>query len=150
MQMATVSHHSVHRAGRADASTQAMTFINAATCAATAAPSLVVEFVIPVPSVTYAAPAPVIEYVVPAPVIEYIAPSPAVSYPSSGLMNPQFSLTADETSKVHAAVQEISEIPVVEKIQEQISIARAWSLSKMVSEDLSQNRIYRSSPLRAT
>ena len=58
MQMATVSHHSWHRAGRADASTQTMTHTDAATCAATAAP------------------APVFEYVAPAPVIECIAPAP--------------------------------------------------------------------------
>ena len=80
-----------------------------------------IEYVVPAPSVPFATPAPVIEYVVPAPVIEYIAPSPAVSYPSSGLMNPQFSLTADETSQVQAAVQEIPEIQVVERIQEQIT-----------------------------
>ena len=39
-----------------------------------------------------------------APVIGYLAPAPAVSYPSSGLVDPQFSLTADETSHVAPAV----------------------------------------------
>ena len=62
----------------------------------------------------------------PAPVIEYIAPSPAVSYPSAfssvdglnGVVNPQFSITADETSQM--PVQEIPELQVLERIQEQI------------------------------
>ena len=73
-------------------------------------------------------------YVAPAPVTEYIAPPPAVSYPSfypsfsqsneaiTGLVNPQFAFTADETSQVHVAVQEILEIPVVEWIQEQTAV----------------------------
>ena len=77
---------------------------------------------------TYAAPA----HLAPAPVIEYIAPSPAVSYPSfspsfsqlneaiTGLVNPRFSITADETSQVPVVVQEIPEVQVVERIQEQI------------------------------
>ena len=58
MQMATMSHHSWHRAGGADASTQTLTYIAAATCAATASVAA-----------SYAAtPAqlPVIEHVVPA------------------------------------------------------------------------------------
>ena len=58
--------------------------------------------------------------------IEYIAPSPAVSYPSffpsfgqlyeaiTGLVDPQFSITADETSQVPVVVQEIPEVQVVE------------------------------------
>ena len=68
----------------------------------------------------------------PAPVIEYIAPSPAVSYPSffpsvgqlneaiTGLVNPQFPITADETPHVPVVVQEIPEVQVVERIQEPI------------------------------
>ena len=67
-----------------------------------------IEYVAP------ATPETVNGYVAPAPVTEYIAPSPAVSYPSSGLVNPQFSTTAGETSQVHVAVHEIPEIPVVE------------------------------------
>ena len=69
----------------------------------------------------YTKPAPVIE-LMPAPVIEYIAPSPAVSYPSAvssvGVVNPQFSITADKTSQM--PVQEIPELHVLERIQEQI------------------------------
>ena len=49
MQTATVSHHSWRRAGRADASTQ---------------------------TVSYSAPAPVVEHAAPAPVFEYAAPAP--------------------------------------------------------------------------
>ena len=103
------------------------------------------QTVAPAPAHTNAAPAPMIEYVAPAIpetvntnvapalVIEYIAPSPAVSYPSfypsfsqpneaiTGLVNPQISITADETSQVPVVVQEIPEIPVVEWIQEQIA-----------------------------
>ena len=48
--------------------------------------------------------APVIEHMSSAPVIGYLAPAPAVSYPSSGLVDPQFSLTVDETSHVAPAV----------------------------------------------
>ena len=118
MQMATVTHHSWYRAGRADASTQTVTYTDAATCAATPAPSTVIEYV--VPAVTYDAPPSVIEYVAPAPVIEYIAPAPAVTCAASSqqsppaytmttvttgvnlditcLMNPQFSITAVEAS----------------------------------------------------
>ena len=104
------------------------------------------QTVAPAPADTYAAPAPMIEcvapaipepvntYVAPALVIEYIAPSPAVSYPSfypsfrkpneaiTGLVNPQISITADETSQVQVVVQEIPEIPVVEWIQEQRAV----------------------------
>ena len=48
--------------------------------------------------------APVIEYMSSAPVIGYLAPAPAVSYPSSGLVDPQFSLTAGGTSHGAPAV----------------------------------------------
>ena len=76
MQMATVSHHSWHRAGRAGAGMQTVTYAApapvdeyitpnlavfaasapppAATCAATPAPAPVIENVAPVPAVTYA------------------------------------------------------------------------------------------------
>ena len=62
MQMATASHHSRHRAGRADASTQASTYTDAATCAATAAPENV-------------APAPVTENIAPASAVTHAVPS---------------------------------------------------------------------------
>ena len=107
------------------------------------APSSSVELTAPAPDVTYTEsdpvighatlapvdvytkPAPVIE-LMPAPVTKYIAPYPAVSYPSAfspvdklnGVVNPQFSITADETSQM--PVQEIPELHVVEQIQEQI------------------------------
>ena len=106
------------------------------------APSSSVEFTAPAPDVTYTESDPVVEhatlapvdvYTKPAPVIElmpvsvieYIAPSPAVSYPSAfssveglhGVVNPQFSITADETSQM--PVQEIPELHVVGQIQEQ-------------------------------
>ena len=80
----------------------------------------------------YTTPAPVIE-LMPAPVIEYIAPSLAVSYPSffpsfdqiheavTDLENPQFSITADETSQM--PVQEIPELQVLERIQEQSAVS---------------------------
>ena len=110
--------------------------------------SSVIEYVAPVPAVTvappdpmiehatlapvnvYTTPAPVIELML-APVIEYIAPSPAISYPSffpsfsqldeaiTGLVKPQFSITADETSQVPVVVQEIPEVQLVHRIQEQ-------------------------------
>ena len=68
----------------------------------------------------------------PAPVIDYIAPSPAVSYPSffpsfdeineaiSCVVNLQFPITADETSRMLVVVQEIPEVQFMERIQEQI------------------------------
>ena len=48
--------------------------------------------------------APVIEHMSSAPVIGSLAPATAVSFPSSGLVDPQFSLTVDETSHVAPAV----------------------------------------------
>ena len=109
----------------------------------------VTEYVAPAPDVTYTEPDPVIEHAtlapvdvyttpapviefMPAPVIEYFAPPPAVSYPSffpsfdqineafTGLVNLHFSITADETSQMPVVVQEIPEVQVVERIQEQI------------------------------
>ena len=64
----------------------------------------VTEYVAPAPAVVCDVPATVIEYMSSAPVIGYLAPAPAVSSPSSGLLDPQFSLTADETSHVAPAV----------------------------------------------
>ena len=85
----------------------------------------VIEHATLAPVDVYTKPAPVIE-LMPAPVIEYIAQSPAVSYPSAfssvdglnGVVNPQFSITADETSQM--PVQEIPELQVLERIQERI------------------------------
>ena len=82
MALARASHHAVQR----HQCTQTLTPPPAATYAATPAPSPVIEYVVPAPSVTFAAPAPLTEYVAsepavahaaPAPVIEYVAPSPA-------------------------------------------------------------------------
>merc|ERR1719414_1426383 len=82
----------------------------AAPCAATASPAPPMSMIghaMLTPVDVYTKTAPVIEPMV-APVIEYIAPSPAVSYPSAfssvdrlnGVVNPQFSITADETSQM--------------------------------------------------
>jgi len=83
IQMATVSHHSWHRAGRADASTQTMTRTDAATCAPTAAP------------------APVFEYVAPAPVMENIAPVPAVTFDAPSQQLPPVFSTATVATDVN-------------------------------------------------
>ena len=145
MMAASMSHHSWQSRESVGVQTDAVTtpvdeYIPpaAAPYAATASPIPVTEDVTPAPAVTYAAPAPMIEYVAhakpetvnayvaPAPVIEYIAPPPQVFYPSlpneavTGLVNPQFSITADETSQVQVVVQEIPQVPIVEWIQEQI------------------------------
>ena len=56
--------------------------------------------------------APVIEYMSSAPVIEYLAPAPAVSYPSSGLVDPLFSLT-DRVQR-HTVEQRIEHTPYVQ------------------------------------
>ena len=100
----------------------------AASRAATASLSALVsvtEHATPTPVDMCTAPARMIEHVAPAPVIEYIAPSPAVSYPLffpsfdqineavTDLEKPQFSITADETSQM----------PVVERIQEQSAVS---------------------------
>merc|ERR1712136_415206 len=85
----------------------------------------VIEHATLAPVDVYTKPAPVIE-LMPAPVTKYIAPYPAVSYPSAfspvdkldGVVNPQISITADETSQMQD--QEIPELHVVEQIQEQI------------------------------
>ena len=74
MQLATVSQHSWHRAGRADAGTQTVTF---------ATPAPVAEYVAPGPAVfTASAPPPAATCAAtpaPAPVIEYVAPASAVT-----------------------------------------------------------------------
>ena len=97
-----------------------------ATYAATSAPSPMIEHVVQHPVVTHAAPAPVIEYVSSAPAIEYIAPAPAVTldvpsqqlHPTyvmttmttdvnsdiTGLVNPQFSITAVGSSAPQVVV----------------------------------------------
>ena len=64
MALARATHHAVQR----HQCTQTLTPPPAVTYAVTPAPSPVIEYVVPAPSVTCAAPAPVIEYVVPAPV----------------------------------------------------------------------------------
>ena len=56
--------------------------------------------------------APVIEYMSSAPVIEYLAPAPAVSYPSSGLVDPQFSPT--DRAQRHTVEQRIEHTPYVQ------------------------------------
>ena len=66
MQMATVSHHSWHIAGRADAGTQ--------TTVTYAAPAPVDEYITPDPAV-FTPLAPVNEYVTSGPVIEHVAPA---------------------------------------------------------------------------
>ena len=93
MAMITAGHHSYRKAAGIEVGVQAGT---------TLAP--VTEYVAPAPAVVCDVPATVIEYMPSAPVIGYLAPAPAVSYPSSGLVDPQFSLTADETSHVAPAV----------------------------------------------
>ena len=107
----------------------------------------VIEYVVPAPVVTHAAPTQVFEYVTPAPVIEYIAPAPAMTYaaPSeqlhpaytmtavttdvnfdiTGLVNPQFSITAVEASapKVDGSLPPLKKFdaPVYNQVhQEQI------------------------------
>ena len=102
------------------AATYAATASPAETHAATPAPSPVIEYVVPAPAVNYVAPAPVIEYLSSAPVTEHIAPAPAVTLSAprqqlppvyttttvttdvnlhfTGLVKPQFSMTAVEAS----------------------------------------------------
>ena len=138
MAVAAAAHHSAYKTNAAtyvDAHTQTVTFSAAATYAATASPAPAVTYAAPAPMIEYVAPAipeTVNTYVAPAPVIEYIAPSPAVSYPSfypsfsrpneaiTGLVNPQFPITADETSQVQVVVQEIPEVQVVERTQSKL------------------------------
>ena len=91
--MITAGHHSYRKAAGIEIGVQAGIPL---------AP--VTEYVALAPAVVCDVPATVIEYMSSAPVIGYLAPAPAVSYTSSGLVDPQFSLTADETSHVAPAV----------------------------------------------
>ena len=106
MAMISAQHHSAQRccsiATQTDdfvpAATYAATASLAATYAAAAAPSPMVEYVDPAPVVTYAAPAPVIEYVSSAPVTDYGAPAPAMTYvASSQQLPPAYTMTTDIT-----------------------------------------------------
>ena len=143
--LARASHHAVQRHQHMATQTD---FVPAATYAATPAPSPVIDCVVSAPVVNYVAPAPVIEYVSSAPVIENIAPAPAVTlsvqsqqlppvYTTTtvttdvtldftGLVNPQFSITAVEASapKVVCSLPPSEEFdaPVYNQIhQEQIA-----------------------------
>ena len=93
MALVTAGHHSFRKAAGIEVGVQTGTILVPVT-----------EYVAPAPAVVSDVPATVIEYMSSAPVIGYLAPAPAVSYSSSGLVNPQFSLTADETSHVAPAV----------------------------------------------
>ena len=98
MHMATVSHHSWHRAGRADASTQTLTYTDAATCAATAAPeyvapALVVEYIAPVPTGFLPVPSQQLP-----PTYTVTAVTTGVKLDTAVLVSPQFSGTAVEAS----------------------------------------------------
>ena len=101
----------------------AIEYVAPATAVTYTAPSPVIDHVAPTPAVTFDEPAPVIENVAPSPVIEYIGPPLAVicSTPSqlslpactvaavtngvnldtTGLVNPQCSITAVEASARH-------------------------------------------------
>ena len=99
MQMATASHHSWHRAGRADASTQASTYTDAATCAATAAPENVApapENIAPASAVTHAVPS---QQLPPAYTTATVATD--VNLDITVLLSSQFSSTAVEASAPH-------------------------------------------------
>ena len=93
MALITAGHHSHRKVAGIEIGMQAGTPV---------AP--VTEYVAPAPAVVCDVPATRIDYMSSAPVIGYLVPAPAVSYPSSGLVDPQFSLTADETSHVAPAV----------------------------------------------
>ncbi len=101
MHVAAALHHSAQRGARVDASTQTDPYA-AATCAATAAPAPVFEYV---------APAPVTGYIAPALAVTSDAPSQQlplvyttanvdtdVNLDITSLVNPQFSTSAVETS----------------------------------------------------
>ena len=57
----------------------------AATCAATATPTPVIEYVAPAPPINYATPVPVIKHVAPASAASYTAPSPVTEYVAPAL-----------------------------------------------------------------
>ena len=121
-----MSHHSWQSRAPVGVQTDfvpAATYAAPASPAATPAPSSVLEYVVPARAVACDEPTPVIEYVSSAPVIEYIAPAPAVTlfvpgqllpptyttttdttddnFDITGLVNPQFSITAVEASPPH-------------------------------------------------
>ena len=126
----TVATETVYRANidviQSDTATAPVDPSLAAPSAATASPSTpvsVIEHATLAPVDVYTKTAPEID-LMPTPVIEYIAPSAAVSYPSffpsfdqihevvTDSEKPQFSITADETSKMS-----------VERIQEQSAVS---------------------------
>ena len=74
--LASGTHHSHMRV--ASVATQTDDEVPAATCAATAAPALVVEYVVPAPAATPDLPAPVIEYVAPASTVTFDEPAPVI------------------------------------------------------------------------
>merc|ERR1712136_309027 len=100
----TISQEIVQQ--RTDEQIMAVAALRAAT-ASPSPPMSMIEHATLTPVDVYTKTAPVIEPMA-APVIEYIAPSSAVSYPSAfssvdepnGVVNPQFSITADETSQM--------------------------------------------------
>ena len=123
MAVAAAVHQSAYKPNattHVDACTQTMTFCDAATCAATAAPAPVIEYVVTAPAITSTALSPVFEHVTPAPIdvftaparaIEYVAPSPAIDYvaPSSAatgvFANPQFYIFAVASASCRGRVR---------------------------------------------
>ena len=104
-------------------------------------PAPVIEYV---PDDTYAAPAPVIQNVAltpddtcaaPAPVIEHasVVPVSRVNRDTCGLVNPQFS-TAREV-----ILQEIPEVRVIERTQEQITLVGLALQEQNVAGETTQN-----------
>ena len=92
------------------------------------------QHTVPAPSSSYAAPTPMTEYVAPAPDVTYttpahtdlVTPAPATKYiapahlaPSLDLVNPQFSTARVEASAPKVILQEIPEVQVIERTQEQ-------------------------------
>ena len=117
MHVAAALHHSAQRGARVDASTQTDSYA-AATCAATAAPVSIFEYV---------APAPVIEYIASAPALTYVASgqqlppvdttatvATAVNLDVTGFASPQFSSTAVEPSSPHV----VDSLPPLEEFTE--------------------------------
>ena len=111
-----------------DAVTQTVTYTDAATCAATAAPAPVIEYVVPAPAVACDEPVPVIEWrphllsplqhqllcvapapefhAVPAAVIEHVAPAHAVIYTAPAPVIEDVALAPDVTYDEPAPVIE--------------------------------------------
>ena len=119
MQMA-VSHHSWHRGGRADASTQIVTHSDAATCAATAAPAPEFEYVAPAPVIEYIAPAPTVILPVPSqqlsPVLSAATVATDVNLDITGPVSPQLCSTAVEAS----VPQVVGSLPPFEEFTEPV------------------------------